>query len=113
MGASQEEDVPGDLNIDRDMLPRSQVDQSPRGAGLHDPVAGQESDRACRHSQSGTVRGIFHSPRLVLFVLIFLKLFKAWIDLISLADLHLLFTQIWSFNCTLLFLKDFFFNFFL
>ena len=38
--------MPRDLNIDGDVLPRPQVYQSPRRAGLHDPVSGQQGDRA-------------------------------------------------------------------
>ena len=38
--------MPGDLNIDGDVLPRPEVYQPPRRAGLHDPVPGQQGDRA-------------------------------------------------------------------
>ena len=46
MRAGQQEDVPGDLDIYGDVLPRPHVYQPPRRAGLHDPVAREQSDRA-------------------------------------------------------------------
>ena len=46
MRAGQQEDVPGDLDIYGDVLPRPHVYQPPSRAGLDDPVAREQSDRA-------------------------------------------------------------------
>ena len=46
MGASQEEDVPGDLDIDGDVLPGPHVYEAARLDRLDDPLAGQEGDGA-------------------------------------------------------------------
>ena len=115
---SQEEDVTGNLNVDRDVLPRPHVYQAASRAGLDNPVPGEESDG----TQTGLVcldflKIIQSMDRFDLTEKLMLTASVYWTIISNfnsnLADLHLLFTQIWSFNCTLLFLKDFFFNFFL
>ena len=86
----QQPDVARDLDVHGDRLTLRHVYEAASRAGLHHPVAGQESDGACMvtshsHSHSHTVT-LTHSPRLLLFVLIFLKLFRARTDLISLKN---------------------------